>query len=73
MDENLVTRREAIARTALAGLLLPVLGAARRLAAAEPGSPPPGPAAGPRLNLGLAGYSLRKLSTDAAVAALREL
>jgi len=70
MDEKLVTRREAIARTALAGLLLPLAGAARGLSVAEPA--PKGPA-GPRLSLGLAGYSLRKLPIDAAIAALQEL
>ncbi|MGA2017136.1 MAG: sugar phosphate isomerase/epimerase [Opitutaceae bacterium] len=74
MDENLVTRREAIAKTALAGLLLPVIGAARGLGAGDAGGPAASaPAATPRLSLGVAGYSLRKLSTEAAVAALRQM
>ncbi len=73
MDENLVTRREAIAKTALAGLLLPVIGAARGLGAGVAGGPAAAAPATPRLSLGVAGYSLRKLSTEAAVAALRQM
>jgi|CZKI01.1.fsa_nt_gi sugar phosphate isomerase/epimerase len=73
MEQKFVTRREAIARTALAGLLLPMMGAARSLGAEGGGDPASGPPAGPRLNLGLAGYSLRKLPTDAAVAAMQAL
>jgi sugar phosphate isomerase/epimerase len=71
MKEKLVTRREAIARTAMAGLVLPMMGAARSLGAVDAGQPVSGPAASPRLNLGIATYSLRKLSTDAAIAALQ--
>jgi sugar phosphate isomerase/epimerase len=70
MDEKLVTRREALATTALAGLLLPMLGAARSLGAEDPR---PAPAAEPRLKLGIASYSLRKLPTDAAIAALQAM
>jgi len=61
-----VTRRDAIKTAALAGLFLPLLGAApgaRAQAAAPAGS----------LRLGLAGYSLHKYSTDEAVAILKEL
>jgi len=76
MDEKLVTRREAIAKTALAGLFLPVIvSCARRGGTAVGGAVSPAAAApaAPRLNLGVAGYSLRKLSTEAAVAALRQM
>jgi len=73
MHNKLLTRREAIARTALAGLVLPAIGAARSLGAADGGTPAPASPAEPRLNLGLAGYSLRKLPIDAAVAALQAL
>jgi sugar phosphate isomerase/epimerase len=69
MPEKLVTRREAIARTAVAGLLLPSLGA-QALRAEPPGAPPP---RGPGPTLGLAGYSLRKLPIDDAIAAMREM
>jgi inosose dehydratase len=71
MSEKLVTRREAIAKAALAGLALPILGAARSPGAEDAGRPQSAPAAGARLSLGIATYSLRKLSTDAAVAALQ--
>ena len=69
MDEKPVTRREAIARTALAGLFLPVLGAARGLGAPDSPGPGAGQPAGPRMTVGLATYSLRKLPIDEAVAA----
>ena len=72
MEETLVTRREAIARTAMAGLLLPMMGAARAVAAGAE-APAARPPAEPRLTLGLAGDSLRKLPIDAAVAALQEM
>jgi len=68
MEETLVTRREALAKTAMAGLMIPLLGAARGLGAPE-SSPRPAPA----LNLGIATYSFRKLPVDAAIAACREL
>jgi inosose dehydratase len=73
MEEKPVTRREAIAMTAVAGLFLPLMGAAQALGSADPG-----PKAGSRetagdLTLGLAGYSLRKLSIDAAIAAITQL
>jgi len=73
MEEKLVTRREAIARTALAGLLLPVMGATRGLAAGDGAVPDSGPGSGHPFTLGLAGYSLRRLSIDAAIAALKEM
>jgi inosose dehydratase len=73
MEEPLVTRREAIAKAALAGMLLPMLGATRALSAGSGEPAVPGPDAGQRLTLGLAGYSLRKLPTDAAIAALVEM
>ncbi|HMD60838.1 MAG TPA: sugar phosphate isomerase/epimerase [Opitutaceae bacterium] len=73
MEEKLITRREAIARTALAGLSLPLLGAARGLGTADSAGAAAGSPAAARLSLGLAGYSLRKLPIDAAVAALQEL
>jgi len=69
MDENLLTRREALRRTALAGLTLPVLGALPGLRADEPAAP----AANPRFTLGLAGYSLRKFSTDEAIEKMHEM
>jgi inosose dehydratase len=73
MDERHVTRREAIRKAALAGILLPLAGAARALGADDAG-PAAAPAPGaPGLSLGLAGYSLRKLSLDAAIATLKEL
>jgi len=68
MEENLVTRREALARTAMAGLMIPLLGATRGLGAQEAA-----PRTGPALNLGIATYSFRKLPVDAAIAACREL
>jgi inosose dehydratase len=73
MDEIFLTRREAIKKAALAGFLLPLAGAAPGLAAAEaePQVVPAG--AAPALNLGLAGYSLRKFSIDEAIAVMREL
>jgi inosose dehydratase len=73
MEEIHVTRREAIARTAIAGLLLPVMGAARGLGMANAAGPSPEPRAGPGMTLGLAGYSLRKLSIDAAIAAMTQM
>ncbi len=69
MDESQVTRREAIRKAALAGLFLPLLGSGPELRAGES----PAPARPPGLRLGLVGYSLRKFSTDEAVAVLREL
>jgi len=68
MEENLVTRREALAKTAMAGLMIPLLGATRGL-----GAPEDAPRAGPALNLGIATYSFRKLPVDAAIAACREM
>lgn len=63
----LLTRRQALS-AALAGLALPVAGAARALGAdPAPAQPRPVPV------LGLAGYSLRKLPIDAAIAAARQL
>jgi sugar phosphate isomerase/epimerase len=73
MDERFLTRREAIKKAALAGFLLPLTGAAPGLAAAE-AEPQMAPAgAAPALNLGLAGYSLRKFSIDEAIAVMKEL
>jgi len=73
MQEVLVTRREAVRKAALAGLVVSQLRAAPALTAAEP-APPPGGAPAPfRLKLGIATYSLRQLPLDAAVAALRAL
>jgi inosose dehydratase len=72
MEERRITRREAIRKTAMTGILLPLLGAVPRLEgedATAATSPPPAP----RLNLGLASYSFRKLPIDAAIAALVEL
>jgi sugar phosphate isomerase/epimerase len=72
MDHPLLTRREALAKAALAGLALPLLGASQALrAGAEPA--PSAPRQSPRLILGLAGYSLRKLSIDDAIAAAKAL
>jgi inosose dehydratase len=73
MEEKLVTRREAIARTAMAGLLLPVMGAAHGLGLGDTPGPDAAPQAGAGMTLGLAGYSLRKLSIDAAIAAMTQM
>jgi inosose dehydratase len=73
MEEKLVTRREAITRTALAGLLLPIMGASRGMGATDAVQTAGKPQAGAGLTLGLAGYSLRKFSIDAAIAAVKEL
>jgi sugar phosphate isomerase/epimerase len=73
MDDILVTRREALAKTAMAGLMLPLLGAARGLGDQGASGPAAAAQAAPRLNLGLATYSFRKLSVDAAIAACKEL
>jgi sugar phosphate isomerase/epimerase len=73
MNEKLVTRREAIAKTALAGLILPIIGASRGLGADAAAAAASGQAAGARLELGIATYSLRKLSIDAAIAALQAM
>jgi inosose dehydratase len=73
MDLPFVTRREALRTTALAGLMLPLASALPRLAgqgASTPDAPAPAPS---RLTLGVATYSFRKLSVDAAIAALLEL
>ena len=73
MDEKLVTRREALAKTAMAGLMLPLLGASRGLGAPEGAAAEAGAHDAPRMQLGLATYSFRKLSTDAAIAAIKDL
>ena len=70
MDTPILSRREAIKRAALAGLAAPFLGALPGLGAGEPEAP--GTPATP-LRLGLAGYSLRKYSTDDAIALLHTL
>ena len=72
-DERALTRREAIRKAAMAGLLLPLAGAVPRLSAVPAPVPVAAPSPTQRLSLGLATYSFRKLSTDAAVAALKEL
>ncbi|HEY1848279.1 MAG TPA: hypothetical protein VGG37_03680, partial [Opitutaceae bacterium] len=69
MDPAPLTRREALRAAALAGAALAAGGALRAQAAA----PLPAPLHSRRLNIGVATYSLRKLPTDAAVAALRLL
>lgn len=73
MKERLVTRREAIAKTALAGLILPMMGASRGLGAGDAVPQASDAPAGQRLELGIASYSLRKLPIDAAVAALQAM
>jgi sugar phosphate isomerase/epimerase len=70
MDKNPMTRREILKKAALAGMLLPLAGSSPGLRA---GDAPIAPAAGPRLRLGLATYSFRKLSSDDAIKALAEL
>jgi inosose dehydratase len=71
MEERNVTRREAIQKAALAGMLLPLMGTLpARGAGPDPGADP---RPGPRLSLGLASYSLRKLPVDEAIAALHAL
>ncbi len=69
MDENTLTRRDALRKAALAGLAIPLLASVPRARAG--GVPEKGAAAG--FTLGLAGYSLRKFSTDEAIARLKEL
>jgi sugar phosphate isomerase/epimerase len=69
MDESQLSRRDAIRKAALAGLILPLAGAVPSLLAEKP---PPG-AGAPALKLGIVGYSLRKFSTEEAVAILKEL
>jgi inosose dehydratase len=72
MDASRVTRREVLKQAAFAGLVLPLLGAVPGLHAADaPAAPAPGPL--PALELGLVGYSLRSLSVDAGIEALRAL
>ena len=70
MDTSFFSRREAIKKAALAGIAAPFVGALSGLGAQEP-VPAPKPAGS--LKLGLAGYSLRKYSTDEAIALLRTL
>ncbi len=65
-----MTRREALGRAALGTLFLPIAGALSPLAAADV---PANPLAGRRLTLGLAGYTMRKMSADTAISTLREL
>jgi len=67
MDPSTVTRREAIRKAAMVGLIAPFLGSLSDLRAGEPAAVPA------RLNLGLAGYSLRKYSVDDAIAKMKEL
>jgi inosose dehydratase len=69
MDQSNVTRRDAIRKLALAGMLLPLVGSVPALLAEDAKTRPPPDT----LKLGLVGYSLRKLSIDDAVAALKEL
>ena len=70
MDNSPVTRRQAFKTAALAGILLPAMGSLSRLgAAATPESAP----ASAGMELGLAGYSLRKYSTDEAIAVMKKL
>jgi sugar phosphate isomerase/epimerase len=69
MDKSNVTRRDAIRTAALAGLLLPLAGSVPALLADEPRQRTQAAA----LKLGVVGYSLRKFSTDEAIAVLKEL
>jgi len=69
MDESQLSRRDAIRKAALAGLFLPLAASVPSLLAEKP---PPG-AGAPALKLGIVGYSLRKFSTEEAVAILKEL
>jgi sugar phosphate isomerase/epimerase len=73
MEEKLVSRREALATAAVAGILLPALGAARSLAADTAAPVLFGAPAAPKLNLGIATYSLRGLAIDACIAALKAM
>jgi sugar phosphate isomerase/epimerase len=72
MDVRDVTRREALKKAAFAGMLLPLLGTLPGLRAddAAPAAPE---TKGPALRLGLATYSLRKMTADQAVAALADM
>ncbi len=73
MEEKLFTRREALATAAMAGLLLPALGASRARAADDAAPTLFGAPGAPKLELGIASYSLRNLSTDACIAALKAM
>ena len=73
METRFVTRREVIKKAAMAGLVFSQLRAAPDLRAADADrAREPGDAA-PLLKLGVATYSLRQLSVDAAIAALQAL
>jgi inosose dehydratase len=69
MDQNNMTRRDAIRKAALGGLLLPMAASVPALLAGDPKARTQAAA----LRLGIVGYSLRKFSTDEAIAVLKEL
>jgi inosose dehydratase len=71
-DESFITRREALRRTALAGLMLPLAGVPS-LAGQDSAPAQPRPQGQTPLTLGIATYSFRKLSVDATIAALQVL
>jgi inosose dehydratase len=73
MDESQLTRREAIRKAAIAGVLLPLVGGVRTAQAVPAPVPEVLPKVPPGMRLGIVGYSLRKFSTDEAVAVLKEL
>ncbi len=73
MEPISVTRREAVRKAALAGLVLSQIRAMPALQAADATPPPKPGGAAPQLKIGVATYSLRRLPIDAAVAALQAM
>ncbi len=73
MDDYLLSRREALARTALAGLLFPLLGSAQGQPAGDAARGETGTPGAAGVTLGLATYSLRKLAIDDAIAAIKAM
>lgn len=73
MEERYATRREAVRKAAIAGFLLSQIRAVPELNAEDVDQPKEPGEAAPRLNLGLATYSLRKLPVDAAIEALKAM
>jgi inosose dehydratase len=71
MDERTLTRRDAIKKAALAGILFPLLGSSRARSADDQAKAPD--ASPPGFALGIASYSFRKLDVDATIAALLAL
>ncbi len=73
MEPTSVTRREAVRKAALAGIVLSQIRATPVLRAGDTTPPPKPGGAAPQLKIGVATYSLRKLPTDAAIAAFQAM